>query len=192
WSKYFYPALWADRVTTRRSTGYSPYYLMYGRPHIFPFDAEHETWYTLEWDKVKSTEDLISLRAKQLAFLDEDRKKGAERTKAARIKSAEAYAEKHKARLAVGDYPKGALVLIYQKLLDIKRKYGRKKHMRRWHGPYRIHDRLPSGSYRLTELDGTTMRGSAPASHLKLFWSRMPNPPQDESTPESGGSDDSD
>jgi hypothetical protein len=30
WQKYIYSALWADRVTTRRSTGYSPFFLLYG------------------------------------------------------------------------------------------------------------------------------------------------------------------
>ena len=37
WSDWFYPAMWADRVTTRKSTGFSPYYLLYGKPHLFPF-----------------------------------------------------------------------------------------------------------------------------------------------------------
>src|SRR5260370_19263284 len=27
-------ALWADRITVKRNTGYSPYYLLYGQHHI--------------------------------------------------------------------------------------------------------------------------------------------------------------
>jgi len=72
WSEWFYAALWADRVTTQRTTGFSPYHLMYGIPHIFPFNMEDECWYTIDWKKVCTTKDLITVRALQIAQVKEN------------------------------------------------------------------------------------------------------------------------
>jgi len=36
--------LWADRVCVRESTGYTPFFLVYGREALFPFDIKYATW----------------------------------------------------------------------------------------------------------------------------------------------------
>jgi hypothetical protein len=41
-----------------------------------------------------------------------------------------------------------------------------------WAGPFKVTRRFHSGSYQLSELDGTIIRGSVPASHLKPFYVR--------------------
>ena len=66
WSNWFYSALWADCVTTCRSTGFSPYYLLYGRPHLFPFNIRDPTWYTVDWHDIKTTEELLAIQALQI------------------------------------------------------------------------------------------------------------------------------
>ena len=40
WTKYLHLALWADRISVRRSTGYSAFELVYGRECLLPVQLE--------------------------------------------------------------------------------------------------------------------------------------------------------
>jgi hypothetical protein len=70
WSQYFYAALWADRVTTKRTTGFSPYFLLYGKAPLFPFHISDKSWQMTDWHKVKTTTDLLAMRTKQFVALN--------------------------------------------------------------------------------------------------------------------------
>ncbi|KAF8285327.1 hypothetical protein DL93DRAFT_2069439, partial [Clavulina sp. PMI_390] len=111
WSAWFFAAMWADCVTTRRTTGYSPYQLMFGKPHLFPFSLDEPTWYTLNWHHIRSTADLLAMRARQLRRLEEDRSDAAAHNVKAQRKAADQYATKHASRLASGLYRVGEYVL---------------------------------------------------------------------------------
>ena len=41
--------LWADQVTMKRNTGYTPYYLLYGQHPLMPFDVMDKTFHALDW-----------------------------------------------------------------------------------------------------------------------------------------------
>lgn len=172
WIKWFYPALWADRITTKRTTGYSPYYLLYGRPHLFPYAMTDQTWYTLPWHEVRNTRDLIAMRAIQIQGLTLERKGAAKANLKARMKAAEEYAFRNKARLVSGEYRKNELVLVAQKEMIENNDYAGTKASDRWAGPFQIEARNESGSYRLRELNGAKIKGSVAAAHLKPFYSR--------------------
>jgi hypothetical protein len=64
--------MWVDWVTMKQTTGHTPYYLLYGKHHIFPFDIMDASWYTLNWHSIKTTEELLSIQAIQLAHRDDD------------------------------------------------------------------------------------------------------------------------
>jgi len=66
WIRYLSLALWADRITVRRSTGYSAFELIYGRECLLPVQLSIDSWSTIDWDGVKDREDLIMARMKQL------------------------------------------------------------------------------------------------------------------------------
>lgn len=170
WSEWFYAAMWADRVTVKRNTRFSPYHLLCGKPHLFPFTIDKETWYTIPWHKVSTTEELIEMRAKQLRRLQSDRSKANRNNIKARKAAADEFATKNASRLMTGHYRQGEYVLVALKGTGIKKGYGRIKSADRWAGPFRINARFRSGSYRLEELDGVVMRGSIPASHLRPFY----------------------
>lgn len=60
WPLYFKPALLADRVTAKRTTGCTPYYLLYSQHPLFPFDISDRTWHTLTWHDISLTEELLT------------------------------------------------------------------------------------------------------------------------------------
>jgi transposase InsO family protein len=67
WEKYLPLALWADRVSVRRSTGYSAFELVYGRDCLLPIDFTLESWSVVDWEgEVKTREDLLTARMRQL------------------------------------------------------------------------------------------------------------------------------
>lgn len=63
---------WADRITTRFSTGKTAFYLGCGREAVLLIEMEFPTWKILPWDKVHTTADLLAMRACQLQRPDED------------------------------------------------------------------------------------------------------------------------
>jgi hypothetical protein len=172
WSRWFYHVMWADRVTTRRATGYSPYYLLYGKPYLFPFNLTDKTWYTVDWHGLETTADLLAVRALQIKSLHTNRKKAVDSNTKSRAQAAEQYAIKNARRLISGQYNRGELVLVALKGPGIVRGSSLPKSADRWAGPFKIVKRYISGSYQLEELDGALLKGSVPAGHLKPFYTR--------------------
>src|SRR6266852_1535717 len=63
WSRAAYSVFWADRVTTRRRMGCSPYFAATGTHPILPFDIGEATYLVPPPTNVLSTTDLIAFRA---------------------------------------------------------------------------------------------------------------------------------
>ncbi|KAF8296980.1 hypothetical protein DL93DRAFT_2146214 [Clavulina sp. PMI_390] len=171
WSDWFYAAMWADRITVRRSTHYSPYYLVFGRAHVFPFNLDEPTWYTIQWNTIRNTVDLVAARAQQLRRLREDRLKANKSNVRTRIEAARAHDVANAKRLISGRYRRGEFVLVATKGYDVNRPR-RSKSDERWVGPFKVQNRYRSGSYQLKDLNKTILSGSFPASHLKPFYTR--------------------
>jgi hypothetical protein len=72
--------LWADRVTTKRSTGETPAYLIGGKEHILPIELSIPTWQVLSWDTVTDTALLLKLRAMAFQKRDERLQEAIDRT----------------------------------------------------------------------------------------------------------------
>ena len=66
WPNFLTAILWADRTMTRKSTGFTPFQLIYGRQCLLPIELQLSTWHTL-WDRPKwTTAELLALRVEQL------------------------------------------------------------------------------------------------------------------------------
>jgi hypothetical protein len=63
---------WADRVTTRKSTGHSPFYMTHGVEPILPFDLTLATFLVPNLTTSLSTADLLATRARQLQIREAD------------------------------------------------------------------------------------------------------------------------
>jgi hypothetical protein len=85
--------MWVDWVTVKQMTRHTPYYLLYGKHHVFPFDIMDASWYTLNWGSIPTTEELIAIHRIQLVHRDEDIQAASEDVLQARIKSAQDYAK---------------------------------------------------------------------------------------------------
>jgi len=172
WRQYLPLALWADRVSVRRSTGYSAFELVYGRDCLLPVQISIESWCMVDWEKVESREDLLTARMKQLDERNLAEALAAENLRNSR-KSNKVHFDKHKrfrgerTQLQVGD-----LVLIHNTKSRFSR--SRKKKLDdNWRGPYRVR-KIPEDStyYMLEELDGTRLAVSIAGNRLKKFFSR--------------------
>ncbi len=71
WTDMFKWTKWAYNTTFKRSTGYEPYFLKYGRSPIFPIDLKIPSGISKE--KSRTDVDMILERAKQLKQLNDTR-----------------------------------------------------------------------------------------------------------------------
>lgn len=170
WHIHFQAALWADRITAKRSTGYSPFYLIYGHEAILPIDIKYDNWLSLPWKKNMTTEELLQARVYQIANSKEHLKNASSNLKKSRIAGKEYFDSTkmlRKEKLKVGD-----LVLLHDTKLDTL--WSHKLNMK-WSGPYKIVQVNQNGTYRLTELDNTPLASPQPGNRLKIFHLRNYN-----------------
>ena len=75
WRSVIPQVLWAERVTICQSTGYSPYYMAHSVHPLLPFNISEATYLAPPQDLGMLTEELVALRAQQLAKRPEDIKR---------------------------------------------------------------------------------------------------------------------
>jgi hypothetical protein len=86
WHKFWRYAVWADNITVRTSTGYSPFELWYGRASVLPIEYDAETWGMIEWVFPMSRGDLLAARIEQIIRADERRISGAQNVNKNRLR----------------------------------------------------------------------------------------------------------
>ncbi|KXN86459.1 hypothetical protein AN958_10062, partial [Leucoagaricus sp. SymC.cos] len=67
WYWFLHYVMWANRITIRKGTGCSPYFMITSTHPTLPLDIQEVTWLVNYPGKMMSTEDLIGLRATALA-----------------------------------------------------------------------------------------------------------------------------
>ncbi|RVD90129.1 uncharacterized protein DFL_001105 [Arthrobotrys flagrans] len=168
WIRHLPAVLWADWTTARSTTGYTPYYLMYGMELLLPIDINTPTWHALPWKDVHSRAELIAMRARHLERRDEDLQEAFLRLRRHR----EMAAERWDSLPQVTDrlFTEGDMVLLHD--TQLKFSHSAKLAMR-WIGPYLIAKAyLEKGYYVLKELDGIVRAGTIASDRLKLFFVR--------------------
>ena len=170
WPTHLSLALWADRISIRRSTGYSAFELLYGRDCLLPVELMVESWQTVDWEAVQSREDLIHARMEQL-----------DQRRVVKILAAMNQRNSRKANKAYFDNVKrlrpqsqllqpGDMVLLFDSASQRSRGVKLKD---KWRGPFRITEKAKKSTfYLLTELDGTPFAKSIAGNRLKKFYSR--------------------
>jgi hypothetical protein len=157
WIKHAPYAFWADRVTVRRSTGRSPFYMAHGCEPILPFDIAEATYLVPGRDRPVVTSELIALRARQLEKRPEDLEKMRQEIWKSRKMSAEEFSRTFAASLRDYNFPRGSLVLIKDSARESD--LG-KKWKPRYSGPYIVVSQGQNGAYWMMELDGSLFKNA--------------------------------
>ena len=151
WPDHVSHAFFADKVSIRRATGQSPFYVMHGVHPVLPFDLT-EASFLVTYQEGMTSADLIAARIRQLQKRPEDLAAVAEVLKKNRLKSKAQFEKRFCTRLRHTKLEPGTLVLVrnttVEKELDRKSKP-------RYLGPYQVIRQTQNGSYVLAEPDGT-------------------------------------
>lgn len=152
WREVLHLVFWAERITIRRATGYSPYYMVHGVHPLLPFDILEATYLSPKQDFGMSTEALVALRAQQLAKRPEDIAAMRETVTRARRKNLEQFERRHASRIIDFDFKPGALVLVRNSRIEESLN---RKTKPRYIGPMVVVRKTIGSSYVVAELDGT-------------------------------------
>lgn len=155
WYHYALHIFWADRVTTRKSTGLTPYYAAHGIEPLLPFDITEATFLSPSINSKLSDDDLLASRARSLAKRDEDLANIHDKVLAARYTSIRDFEKKNANRIRDYDFKAGELMPVLNK--KIEPDVGRKCKPR-YFGPMIVVKRLRSGAYVLAEVNGAISR----------------------------------
>ena len=152
WREVLPQVFWAERVTIRRATGYSPYYMVHGVHPLLPFDIYESTYLVPKQDFGMSTEELIAVRARQLAKRPQDLARMQDLVSASRRRNLERFEKRHGSRIVDFDFQPGALVLVRNTRVEESLN---RKTKPRYLGPMVVVRKTPGTSYVVAELDGT-------------------------------------
>ncbi|KAK4698422.1 hypothetical protein P7C70_g7853, partial [Phenoliferia sp. Uapishka_3] len=146
WAKHLPMVHFADRISVRRTTGMTPFAMMYGTEAVLPIDHNEETWMISKWrDKQYSRSNLLKAHLAQLERKLDPLIESTEQLKDARLASV-LYHNKVNAHQLQEALKPGALVLVHNAKLDNLKGA---KFPARWTGPYRVVEKLRKGSYLL-------------------------------------------
>lgn len=170
WPEVAHLIFWAERVTIRRSTGFSPYYLVHGVEPVMPFDLAEATFLVPPLQPTMSTTELIALRARQLARRPEDLAAARDRVYAARFASLKQFTEKFKHTIRDYDFQPGQLVMVKNTMVESE--IGWRKYEDKYYGPLVVLKRHHGGSYVLAELDGSVSMLRCAAFRVAPYYPR--------------------
>ncbi|KAF8815136.1 hypothetical protein BYT27DRAFT_7038868, partial [Phlegmacium glaucopus] len=163
---------WAERITIKKLTGQSPFYMVHGIEPLLPFDITMATYLLPDIESKPSDGELLGMRTRQLERRDEDLAQVHERILKSRFASIHEFEKKHKNTIVDYDFKPGELVLVLNKKIEAE--VGRKGKPR-YYGPMMVAARLRSGAYRLAELNGALAKNKYAAFRIVPYYRRSRN-----------------
>lgn len=157
WPSMVAAASFTDRITIRRATGFSPFFLLHGVHPFLPCDLTDATFMVTGFKPDMTDEELLMARTRQLLKLSQDVAKARQTLHQSRIRSKTAFENKYARRLQKQNYEPGTLVLLRNIPVENTMAIVRKT-THRYMGPYSIVRQTQGGSYLLQELNGALLR----------------------------------
>ncbi|KAK0593633.1 hypothetical protein LWI29_020599 [Acer saccharum] len=159
WAEKLPEILWSYRTTPRRSTGETPFSLVYGSEAVIPTETRLSTARSENPDDEQNNLELSF----ELDHLDEKRDRAALRIQSYQQQVARHYNKKVRTRVfKLHDW---VLRRVFQNMKEeCAEKLGPT-----WEGPYQITDVVGRGAYKLRGLDGRELHNSWNALHLKQY-----------------------
>jgi len=165
---------WADRVTTRRATGHSPFYMAHGTEPLLPLDITEATFMLPPITSKLTTSDLIGLQARQLAKREDDLMKIHDNVVKSRFASITEFEKQFKNTIHDYNFQPANLVLVLNKKIEPE---SNAKCKPQYLGPMLVVHRSTNGSYRLAELDGTLSNLTFASFPLIPYYARTTKKP---------------
>lgn len=169
WPDKVQEAVFADRVTVSRVTGYSPYQLLHGTDPLLPLDLAEATFLVEGFEPGISTSELLVLRIHQLSKHPEDVARAAQVLQKARFASKLQFEQRFQRRMSRDTYKPGELVLVRNTAIEMSHD---RKHQPRYLGPYIITEQTRGKAYKVQEVDGTNLRQKIGAFRLLPYIKR--------------------
>jgi hypothetical protein len=167
WVSRLQAALYADRTATR-PYGYCPYEVVYHRHPISPIEAAIPSWRVINWEAIKTHEDLVAAKSRMLMRPKVDVDKIAKFITKRRRAAAERLDQRNKHRLRPTALLPGELVLLYDTPRHIDMSTSKKLNYR-WEGPFFIVKETAPNAFVIREPHGVEKRGVYPGHRLKHF-----------------------
>jgi hypothetical protein len=164
WPSLLPAAIYADRITARRATGFSPYYLLHGVHPLLPCDLAEAT-FMVQCDDHMTDEELLVARIRQIVKMPEDVAQARRTLSQSRFKSSEKFEAKFGRRIRYTSFKPGELVLIRNNSIENTVSINRKV-QERYMGPYCVERETKGKAYVLRELNGNVLRTSVAAYRL--------------------------
>jgi hypothetical protein len=163
WDSKLKFSLWADRVTTKRSLGISPFQLVYGIEAIFPTQLSLPVEKFLQ-DQQGEPDDMVR-RIHQLVEVQQTREQLLDKAQSHQQKIKQAFDKKvNKEYFQLGD-----LVLKWDAPKQDKGKHGKFEAL--WIGPFKISEVFQNNTYKLQNLEDSEVFGGPVNGHfLKKYF----------------------
>ena len=169
WPRHVHSVIFADKVTTSRSTGYSPYFLLYGVEPVLPLDLFESTFLVQGFTDQMSDSDLLTLRIRQLEKREDDLEKAAQLLARMHFISKAQFEKRFAKRITKQVFQEGDFVLMRN--TQIEKELNRKTKPR-YLGPFIVVSRSLGNAYELREVNGGTRREKVAAFRLIPYIAR--------------------
>ena len=151
WHNNLVHALWADRLTTKKSIYMSLYQLVYGTKAVFPISLGVPVIKIFQ--EIQTEEDSIVRRINQTIHLQQTREEVYKRA----VKVQENIKKLFDKRTKAFDFKIGDKVLKWDSRREDKGKHGKFDSL--WQGPYIIQATVGPNAFFLQEIEGTELFG---------------------------------